>query len=160
MPKTIVILSVSSDIGNFLAKQYLARGWNVIGTYRQQKNLNGLDDKNCELFKLDITKDKQIKLFIADLKRRKVRWDRLIRAVGSLLPAEDFFKCDFDQWQDSVFVNAIGPLHLVHALYPLRTKKAQVVFFCRWGSEWGGCSYVRVCYFQDHADKDGGIYRR
>jgi NAD(P)-dependent dehydrogenase (short-subunit alcohol dehydrogenase family) len=58
-----------------------------------------------------------------------VRWDRLICLAGSLLPAQDFFECDFNQWQDSLFVNAIGPLRLVHGLYPLRNSGARIVFF-------------------------------
>jgi dihydromonapterin reductase/dihydrofolate reductase len=145
MPKTIVILSVSSDIGNFLAKQYLARGWKVIGTYRQKKNLQGLEDKNCDLFELDITKPAQIKKFIADLKRRRLVWDRLICAVGSLLPAQDFFECDFDQWQDSLLVNAITPLRLLHGLYPLRKNRAQVVFFA------GGAANGTVVHMSAYA---------
>jgi len=134
MSKTVVILSVSSDIGNFLANQYLARGWRVIGTYRQKKNLKGLDGKKADLFKLDITNPKQIKAFITYLKRRQVRWDRLICLTGCLLPARDFFECDFEQWQNSLFVNAIGPLRLVHGLYPLGNSRAQVVFFAGGGA--------------------------
>ena len=129
MPKTVVIISVSSDIGNFLAKQYLSREWRVIGTYRQSKNLKGFDLKKVDLFKLDVTKPAQVKTFIADLKRLGVRWDRLICLVGSLLPAQDFFECEFDEWEHSVNVNAIGPLRLVHGLYPLANKKPQLVFF-------------------------------
>jgi NAD(P)-dependent dehydrogenase (short-subunit alcohol dehydrogenase family) len=134
MPKTVVIISVSSDIGNFLANQYLARGWRVIGTYRQKKNLKGFNGKNADLFKLDITKDQQIKAFITHLKRCKVSWDRLICLVGCLLPAQDFFECDFDQWQNSLLVNAIGPLRLVHGLYPFGNNGAQVVFFAGGGA--------------------------
>jgi len=145
MPKTIVILSVSSDIGNYLAGAYLSRGWKVIGTYRQKKNLKGLEDKNCELFKLDITKEVQVKTFITDLKRRKIRWDRLICAVGSLLPAQDFFDCDFDQWQNSVLTNAIGPLRMVHGLYPLARGEAQVVFFA------GGAANGAVVHLSAYA---------
>jgi NADP-dependent 3-hydroxy acid dehydrogenase YdfG len=129
MPKIVVILSISSDIGHFLTNQYLDRGWRVIGTYRQKKNLKGFDVKKVDLFKLDITKLQEIKAFITQLKRRQLRWDRLICLTGSLLPAQDFFECNFDQWQDSLFVNAIGPLRLVHGLYTLGHKKAQVVFF-------------------------------
>jgi len=145
MPKTIVIISVSSDIGNFLANQYLSRGWKVIGTYRQKKNLKGLEDKNCELFKLDITKGSQVKGFITRLKRRHLGWDRLICAVGSLLPAQDFFECDFDQWQDSLLTNAIGPLRLVHGLYPMASRKAQVVFFA------GGAANGAVVHLSAYA---------
>jgi dihydromonapterin reductase/dihydrofolate reductase len=145
MPKTVVIISVSSDIGNFLARQYLSRGWRVIGTYRQKNNLKGLDQISPDLFKLDITKAAQINTFITRLKRRKVRWDRLICSVGSLLPAQDFFECDFDQWQDSLYVNAIGPLRLVHGLYPLGKSGAQVVFFA------GGAANGTVVHMSAYA---------
>ncbi len=134
MSKTVVIISVSSDIGNYLAKQYLARGWKVIGTYRQEKNLQGLDSKNKDFCKLDISQPRQINNFILYLRRRQVRWDRLICSVGSLLPAQDFFECDFDQWQDSLLVNAIAPLRLVHGLFPLRNRQARVVFFAGGGA--------------------------
>ncbi len=145
MPKTVVIVSISSDIGNYLANQYLARGWKVIGTYRQKKNLKGLDVKSIGLFKVDITKPPQIKAFISNLKRRKVRWDRLICLAGSLLPARDFFDCDFDQWQDSLNVNAIGPLRLVHGLYPLSKPGAQLVFFA------GGAANGAVVHMSAYA---------
>jgi NAD(P)-dependent dehydrogenase (short-subunit alcohol dehydrogenase family) len=145
MPKTIIILSVSSDIGNFLAKQYLERGWKVIGTYRQKKNLQGLEKQDCELFKLDITRKQDIKAFITQLKRRKIHWDRLICSVGSLLPAQDFFECDFNQWQESLFINAIGPLEMVHGLYPLANKKARIVFFA------GGAANGAVVHLSAYA---------
>ena len=145
MPKTVVIISVSSDIGHYLAKQYLARGWKVYGTYRQKNNLKEFDGKKVDLFKLDITKPSQIKAFISYLKRRQVRWDRLICLAGSLLPAQDFFKCDFEQWQNSLFVNAIGPLRLVHGLYPLARSRAQVVFFA------GGAANGAVVHMSAYA---------
>ena len=127
--KTIIILSVSSVIGNFLAQQYLTRGWKVIGTYRQKKNLKGLEEKNCDLYQVDVTKPQDIKSFIIQLKRKKIFWDRLICSIGTLAPAQDFFEADFDQWQESVLINALGPLRLVHGLYPLAVKKAQIIFF-------------------------------
>jgi NAD(P)-dependent dehydrogenase (short-subunit alcohol dehydrogenase family) len=145
MPKTAVIVSVSSDIGHYLADRYLARGWEVVGTYRQKKNLKGIEGKKALLFKLDITKPPQVKAFVDHLKRRQVRWDRLICLTGSLLPAQDFFECDFGQWQDSLLVNAIGPLRLVHGLYPLRKRKAQVVFFA------GGAANGAVVHMSAYA---------
>jgi len=145
MPKTVVIISISSDIGKFLAGQYLARGWKVYGTFRQEKNLRGLDREKISLFKLDITDPKQIKAFISNLKRRGVRWDRLICLAGTLLPAQDFFECEFDQWQRSLFVNAIGPLRLVHGLYPMAKGRAQMVFFA------GGAANGAVTHLSAYA---------
>ena len=129
MPKTVVIVAVSSDIGNFLAGRYLSRGWKVIGTYRQEKNLKDFDRSQVDLCKVDITKPQEIKAFVAQLKKKRVRVDRLICLTGTLLPAKGFFECDFDQWQQAVHVNAIGPLRLVHGLYPLVNRSARVVFF-------------------------------
>ncbi len=134
MPKTVVIISISSDIGKYLARQYAERGWRVIGTFRRAQSLDGLDETQARLHKLDITSPGQIKAFTARLKRGHIRWDRLICLVGTLLPASDFFDCDFDQWQRSVMVNAIGPLRLVHGLYPLRRRGARVVFFAGGGA--------------------------
>jgi len=145
MPKTVVILCVSSDIGSFLAKQYSARGWRVIGTYRQAGHLAGVKPSVTDLFKVDLTQPRQIKNFIAHLKRRKLHWDRLICLSGSLVPAQDFFECDFDQWQESVMVNALGPLRVAHGLYPLGQKGARVVFFA------GGAANGAVVHMSAYA---------
>jgi len=145
MPKTVVIISISSDIGNFLAHQYLKDGWKVIGTYRQKKNLKGFEEGKVDLFKLDISKSADVKFFEKQLRSRRIKWDRLICLVGTLLPAEDFFDCDIDEWQDSVTVNALGPLRLLHGLYPLANSKAQVVFFA------GGAANGAVVHLSAYA---------
>jgi NAD(P)-dependent dehydrogenase (short-subunit alcohol dehydrogenase family) len=131
---TVIIISISSDIGRFLAQQYSIRGWKVIGTYRQKKNLKGLDVPQADVFQVDVTDKRQIGKFVAHLKRRKIRFDRVVCLTGSLRPARDFFDCDFDQWQDSVTANCLGPLRLVHGLYPLASKAARVVFFAGGGA--------------------------
>ena len=113
-----------------------------------------------DFFKRHITNPRQIKAFIAHLKKRRVRWDRLVCSVGSLLPAQDFFECDFDQWQDSVLVNAIRPLRLVPGwTLSIKKQRGPNCIFCWWCGQWCGGPFVRLCDFQDHADKDDGIYR-
>ncbi len=133
---TVIILSITSDIGHYLAHQYIARGWKVIGTYRNAKHLGDLRQigNNCQLIKCDVTSKSDVAHLVAQLKVKGIRWDRFISCVGNLLPAQPFFEGKFDQWQESVEVNALGQLRVLHAIYPLRAKNARVVFFAGGGA--------------------------
>ena len=129
--KTIVILSVSSDIGLFLAKKYLERGDRVIGTYRSDENLNELkENPNCTLFYCNINGRKSVDLFVDQLTKQGVVWNTLVSCVGQLTPAQPFFECDFDEWEESVHINSMDQLRVIHKLYPSRQPKAaNVVLF-------------------------------
>lgn len=132
MAKTIIILSISSDIGLYIAKQYLAQGHRVVGTYRSDENLGELkSNPNCSLFYCNVNGRKSVELFIEQLKKTGVVWDILISCVGQLTPVQPFFECDFDEWEESVHINSIDQLRVVHALYPLRQLKdvSSVVLF-------------------------------
>ncbi len=132
--QTIVILSITSDIGNYLAQQYASRGWQVIGTYRTPQHLHNLPNQHYyHLIKCDVTKKADITKLYTQLKTKRIKWNRLISCVGNLLPAKPFFQSKFDEWEDGVGINALGQLHVVHSLYPLRSKNAQVVFFAGGG---------------------------
>ena len=135
--KTILILSVSSDIGQYMAKQYLAQGHRVIGSYRTKKNIQSLiDQNNCRLLPCDFSKPKSVQKFCRDIKKRKITWDVFVSCVGYLLPAQPFFECKVDDWVGNVHVNALEQLRVLHALYPQRKNKAvsDVVFFAGGGA--------------------------
>jgi len=129
--KTIIILSISSDIGLYLAQKYLERGDRVIGTYRSDENLGSIkDNPNCQLFYCNINGRKSVELFVAQLKEQKIVWDTLVSCIGQLTPVQPFFECDFDEWEESVHINSMDQLRVVHALYPLRRSgHANVVLF-------------------------------
>ncbi len=135
MKKTVVILSVGSDIGKHLAKDYLAQGWQVIGTFRDKRHvLDLMKEKNCRLFSCDLSRKASIQQFLTKVKLLNVRWDVFISCTGYLLPAQPFFKSNFDEWSDSVSVNCLEQLRVLHGLYSLRNKKkADVVFFAGGG---------------------------
>ncbi len=134
MKRTVIILSISSDIGLFLARQYLNRGDRVIGTYRTQKSLGDFGaSEQCSLFRCDIAKRADVDAFAAEIKRRNIVWDCLISCVGHPLPVLPFFQCDFDEWAASVQVNSIAQLRVLHALRPAMKKNATVVFFAGGG---------------------------
>lgn len=136
-PKTILILSVSSDIGLFLARQYLSLGHRVIGTFRSSQWLGALKESaNCHLFDCDIHDAQSLGNFSRRVKWLGLKWDMLISCVGYPNPMQAFFRADFDHWQLSVETNSLDQLRALHLLYPLRNTKtiADVVFMAGGGS--------------------------
>lgn len=168
--RTVFILSISSDIGLFLGQQYLADGYQVIGTYRHDKGLSDLKkNKHCDLIQCDISKPKDVVQLASYFKKRKLTWDVFISCVGHPLPVVAFFHSDFQEWSDSVYINSIGQLHALHALYPYRHKKsADVVLFAGGGMNGAVKDFsaytiskimlAKMCEFLDVENKDINIF--
>ena len=168
--KTVILLSVSSDIGAHLARKYLRRGFTVVGTYRTKahvRDLQGLPD--CLLFKCDLGKRTDVDRFIRQVKNKKLAWDVLISCVGHPLPVIPFFDCDFDEWKGSVGVNAIEQLRALHMLHPYRNRrKADVVFFAGGGMNGSVVNFsaytiskimlAKMCEFLDAENKDLNVF--
>jgi NAD(P)-dependent dehydrogenase (short-subunit alcohol dehydrogenase family) len=136
LKKVVVILSITSDFGLELAKRYARDGYVIIGTYRATtllKELEGLPD--CHLIPCDISHKASIAEFITAYQKLRLPWDLFISCPCSPLPLGSFFSCDFDEWSDSIHINAIEQLRVLHALYPLRRADIinDVVFFAGGG---------------------------
>jgi len=134
--KIITILSVTSDIGKSLAKRYSSRGDIIIGTYRSEERLKDLEKrKNCYLFPCDISDKKSVRQFSHNFQRKGLEWDTFISCPANPLPLCSFFNGNFGEWDDSVRVNSIDQLRVLHYLYPFRNKKsiANVVYFAGGG---------------------------
>jgi NAD(P)-dependent dehydrogenase (short-subunit alcohol dehydrogenase family) len=121
--KNVVMISITSDIGAAMARRYVADGHRVIGSYRTAPSADAHEALSaCELHHCDLA-DAQSMTRFADLVAAAARpWDQLVFCAGDPLPLQSFFECDFDAWHDSVEVNCLAPLRLLHALYPLRRR--------------------------------------
>lgn len=132
--KTVIIFSVTSDIGRALAWRYLADGYRVIGTYRTKRSLSLLPSHpNLSVFPCDVGKKRTITSFLSTMREMNERWDICISCVGELRPLSPFFSTDFSVWKQSVDVNSLAQLALVHGLYPLHRPGATIVFFAGGG---------------------------
>jgi len=169
--KTVLILSVSSDIGLFLAQRYLSSGHSVIGTYRSTQTIKGLTQyPNCHLFACDIHEPRSLSAFVENVKALGMNWDTFISCVGYPLPLQPFFKSDFDQWQQSVEVNSLDQLRAIHGLYPFRNPQgvSNVVFFAGGGANnavvdfsaytIGKIMLTKMCEFLDAENPDLNIF--
>ncbi len=129
-PKTILLLSVTSDIGKELAKNYFRDGYQIIGTYRKAKDLQTIKYfQNYHLFQCDINDDKSVVDFIKNFQKLHLKWDIFISCIGDPRPIQSFFNCSFIDWTHSIKTNSINQLRLLHLLYPYHNRKPSAVFF-------------------------------
>ncbi|MCH9609782.1 MAG: hypothetical protein S4CHLAM45_01740 [Chlamydiales bacterium] len=123
-----IIISASSDIGEALAKDWIAKGWEVTGTYRSSKPSLPIEWVHCDLADLSSVKESCKQL-------QSICWDTLVIAPGDLEPIGDFKDVDFDAWEEGIQVNLLRQLRLLHHLLPSRNiaKEPSVLFFAGGG---------------------------
>lgn len=163
-PRVVIILSVTSDIGTALAKRYSDDGYAVVGTYRSEKD----EDINCHLYHCDISSKASIVQFAFGFRKLGLRWDTLILCPCNPLPLKAFFDSEFNEWSDSVHINAIEQLRVLHELYPYRNKDANVVFFAGPGANNAVINFsaytiskimlIKMCEFLDAENEDLNIF--
>ena len=130
--KVVFISAITSDIGIALAKKYSRDGYIIAGTYRSKKLLPELAQlSDCHLFYCDLKKKQTIYDSIKDFSRLKLHWETFISCASWPPPLRGFFVNDFDEWSQSVHINAIEQLRVLHEISPLRAKgvTSNVVFF-------------------------------
>lgn len=169
--KVAVLISITSDIGTALAKRYSNEGYTIVGTYRSTNQLNELTDvPNCHLFFCDISDKKSVSNFVKGYSDLGLQWDVLISCPCTPFPLNAFFECDFDEWSNSVHINAIEQLRVLHQLYPFRNKSKipNVVFFAGGGVNNSVINFsaytiskimlIKVCELLDSENEDLSIF--
>jgi|TARA_B100001765_G_scaffold214495_1_gene182698 short-subunit dehydrogenase len=118
-----IIISISSDIGFYLAKDWLSNGIRVSGTYRIRTNhCDELEQLGAKLIKCDLSNVKSIDDSICKLNKLQ-KWDNLVIATGSQEPIGRFIDCNIDSWSNSINVNFISQIRFIHGLLPNRNLK-------------------------------------
>ena len=122
-----IIISISSDIGFYLAKDWLNLGVQVSGTYRTwSKKCDELEKLGAKLIKCDLADKKSIDNSIKELNKTN-KWNDLIVATGSQEPIGKFSDCDIESWSNSIDVNFISQIRLIHGLLPNRNLEDSFV---------------------------------
>jgi NAD(P)-dependent dehydrogenase (short-subunit alcohol dehydrogenase family) len=125
--KTVLITGSNSGIGLEFAKQYAAKGWDVIATHRRDDEPDTLiasrdaypDQVRIET--LDVTNHPQIDALAEKLSDTPI--DVLINNAGITgdfrNPApQSFGTLAFDQWENFMRINALGPVKVTEAFAP------------------------------------------
>ena len=108
---TILITGANRGIGLQFAKQYAAKGFDVIGTARVPDKATELKESGAEVLPLDVTKDEDIQALAETLKDRRI--DILINNAG--YKGLERNRADLVKSFD---VNAAGPFLVSEALIP------------------------------------------
>jgi NAD(P)-dependent dehydrogenase (short-subunit alcohol dehydrogenase family) len=135
----IIIFSLSSDIGAALAGHFIGSGNNVFGTYRTKSNeVNVLEGKGAYCVRCDVLDNASVEMAVKRLTSECDKWDVLIVAHGTQIPVGLFEQVKFEEWVDSVNINAISQFKIVHGLLPSRNITATngpiVLFFAGGGT--------------------------
>lgn len=145
--ETVFILSLSSDIGAYLAAHYAERGFSVAGAHRGELPAGLRGNPAVNALRCDL-EDPASGAQLADFCRKQgLAWTRFVSCVGRLSPVGRFFDTAFDDWSASVQVNSLAQLRALHALYPHRRmgKTNSVVFFAGGGTNGPFPNYSAYC---------------
>ena len=127
-----VILSISSDIGFEIAKSWIGKK-KIIGTYlTESKKTQFLKSKGVKLFKVDFRKKQNIDDFCKQISKKELK--NIISAVGSQNPIGRFNSVNFDEWTNSIFVNAINQIRCIIRLIKNKKKQIKIVLFAGGGT--------------------------
>lgn len=125
--KTVLITGSNSGIGLEFSKQYAAKGWDVIATHRRSEppaSLIALREQYPDLIHIetmDVTNHEQIDALAKKLEGTAI--DILINNAGITgdfrQPApQSFGTLAYDQWENFMRINALGPLKISEAFAP------------------------------------------
>jgi len=152
MQKTVLITAVNRGLGLEFTKQYLAKDYCVIGTYREKsKELKELEDsyrKKLYLYYLDLLDFKAINSLSRSLGNKKI--DLLINNAGFYGGKfQDLNNLDFKSWNVTIQTNLFAPFQIVQAfLENLRNSNSDQKAIINISSKMGSID----------DNKSGGVY--
>lgn len=167
---SVLILSVSSEIGEQLALDYLRRGARVAGTHRAELPESLRSQPNFSSLRCDITAPDSADALAAFLHAKNFSWDIFISCVGQLAPVGLFFENDFNAWAHSVNTNSLAQLRALHAAHPFRRadRLCHVVFFAGGGTNspfraysaycLGKIALIKMCELIDDENPDLNVF--
>ena len=79
MSKTILITGIGKRIGLYLAEAFMAKGYNVIGTYRTHySSIDILSENGADLYQCDFLDNEQLGSFLSEIKSKYEKIDCII----------------------------------------------------------------------------------
>ncbi len=128
----IIIAGITSEIAESILERFVKEGHSVYGTYRSdptRKIVELVETSGGFLTRCDFGNKRDIDATIKLFESRAICWDVFISAVGVLTPIEYFEKTNIEDWENNVYVNAIGQIRFLRGLLFLRRPKSSRVFF-------------------------------
>jgi NAD(P)-dependent dehydrogenase (short-subunit alcohol dehydrogenase family) len=154
---TVLITGANKGIGLELCRVYIEAGHQVIACCREPnkaEDLNALAEKgNIIILGVAIGEDESVSNMASQLGDKQI--DILINNAGTIGPKREeqtAYKMDFDGWAETMNINVMAPVRVMHALMPnLRASNdAKVVTI---SSQLGAISFDMAMGFAYSASK-------
>jgi NAD(P)-dependent dehydrogenase (short-subunit alcohol dehydrogenase family) len=131
-----LIVSVSSDIGFAVGKDWKRRQHRVLGTYRNKDALPNLLELGVSSFHCDLAIPASVQSFLDVLRSapEAQQVDRVVFAAGDLNPIGRFGDSNFSNWRESLQVNFVSQLEILHGLITIMKPGGKFMFFAGGGT--------------------------
>ena len=128
MSKVWLITGCSTGFGRELAKYVLESGNKAAVTARKPEDVQDIVDGNREnaiALKLDITKEDEIKIAVAETLAKFGRIDVLVNNAGLALGRDNFADADIEDWETMIDTNVKGLLYVSKAIVPYMIQQGK-----------------------------------
>jgi NAD(P)-dependent dehydrogenase (short-subunit alcohol dehydrogenase family) len=167
--KTAFVLGVTADIGLGLADRLLRDGWRVVGVGRDRSRVEHIVDHDDFVFlPCDLASKDSIAACVSALEKLNLRWSLFVSAAGTMEPIGSFFDQSFDAWADSIDVNMIGQLRVLHGIWRFRTPQPHIMFLAGGGTNNPMRHYsayciskialIKMCELIDDEESDANVF--
>ncbi len=140
MNKSIVVFSITSDIGEFIARHFYNKNFKVFGTFRKESSLKRLNEimPQGKFYKCDASNSESIDYALKQISKDIKNWNILVSCPCTPVPIEKFQDSDINVWEKSFYLNSISQLRFLHGLLKFRnlssTQPPLALFFAGGGT--------------------------
>lgn len=126
--KTAIVTGASKGVGYATVKLLSESGYKVIAVSRDLSKVSDLISDNVEVYKLDITKEKEIKTFFE--KYKSISLDLLVNNAGGGSGPTFIINETMDNFRKSYEINVSGPMYLSQLFVPSmkKTESPTIIF--------------------------------
>lgn len=145
--KTAIVTGASKGVGYATVKLLSESGYRVIAVSRDLSKISGLISNNVEVYQLDITEEKSIKLFYE--KYKDITLDLLVNNAGGGSGPTNLVKETMDNFRIAYEINVSGPMYLSQLFVPSmqKSKSPTIIFISSLGGKIpyrGGGNYTNA----------------
>jgi len=145
--KTAIVTGASKGVGYETVKHLSENGYKVIAVSRNLSKVSGLISDNVELYQLDITDSKAIKVFFE--KYRDITLDLLVNNAGGGSSPTKIIHETPENFRVAYDINVTGPMYLSQLFIPCmrRSESPTIIFVTSFGGKVpyrGGGNYTNA----------------